>query len=363
VNSHPDDGRAHRTMKLLFALGFLHEVRGIALQTSHGQGFAPANGAPYFVSEELEKLPEPHEDMMAAEYLVARTNHVTTKFEKGPAHACDDGEHASKNRCLTVENRNCMWVRLHSHDPRPLVPKEKAYCMPCEMDGVDLPCWNSGAWLGGSQVVECEMSCLHQKRVMQPQYSCTDFTGVDSQTSCFSRGDQTNSRCMFITYKDQSGATKSSCAPCELAGIGNIDCPAMGGKGPEDNSTVAACASQCEAPRPDSGVTLAPAVANPGLSRVASSPEEMVSAPVSPPLPPAEGETALATRAQVADRMTTTTPYGHLRWQWEMVFEKGSAHALVAIASFEAGEVGAVELADVVTLVVQWQCRCCCCGC
>ena len=23
---------------------------------------------------------------------------------------------------------------------------------PCEMDGVDLPCWNSGAWLGGSQV-------------------------------------------------------------------------------------------------------------------------------------------------------------------------------------------------------------------
>ena len=66
---------------------------------------------------------------------------------------------------------------------------------------------------------------------------------------------------------------------------------------------------------------------------------------------------------KVADRMTTTTPYGHLRWQWEMVFEKGSAHALVAIASFEAGEVGAVELADVVTLVVQWQCRCCCCGC
>lgn len=23
------------------------------------------------------------------------------------------------------------------------------------------------------------MSCLHQKRVMQPQYSCTDFTGID----------------------------------------------------------------------------------------------------------------------------------------------------------------------------------------
>ena len=23
------------------------------------------------------------------------------------------------------------------------------------------------------------MSCLHQKRVMQPEYSCTDFTGVE----------------------------------------------------------------------------------------------------------------------------------------------------------------------------------------
>ncbi|CAE7412604.1 unnamed protein product [Symbiodinium necroappetens] len=102
----------------------------------------------------------------------------------------------------------------------------------------------------------------------------------------------------------------------------------MGGKGPEDNSTVAACASQCEAPRPDSGVTLAPAVANPGLSRVASSPEEMVSAPVSPPLPPAEGETALATRAQVADRMTTTTPYGKAPEYFPMVVYRSPGDAV-----------------------------------
>ncbi|CAE7692133.1 unnamed protein product [Symbiodinium sp. CCMP2456] len=129
-------------------------------------------------------------------------------------------------------------------------------------------------------------------------------------------------------HTDQSGATKSSCAPCELAGIGNIDCPAMGGKGPEDNSTVAACASQCDAPRPDAGVTLAPAVANPGLSRVASSPEEMVSAPVSPPLPPAEGETALATRAQVADRMTTTTPYGKAPEYFPMVVYRSPGDAV-----------------------------------
>lgn len=153
--------------------------------------------------------------------------------------------------------------------------------MPCQLDGNDLPCWNSGAWLGGSQVVECEMSCLHQKRVMQPQYSCSDFTGVDSKTSCFGRGDSTGSKCMFVTYQDQHGAAKSSCAPCELQGVGNVDCPVAGGKGPELNSTVTMCSSQCEAPRPDAHVTLPPA-----------------------------SETALATRAQVASAMTTTTPYG-----------------------------------------------------
>eukprot|EP00440_Ansanella_granifera_P042290 gb/GFBE01045850.1/.p1 GENE.gb/GFBE01045850.1/~~gb/GFBE01045850.1/.p1 ORF type:complete len:346 (+),score=58.38 gb/GFBE01045850.1/:1-1038(+) len=271
--------------------------------------FAPPSGAAFLVPQALEELPEPREDKMAAEYLVNRLSNLPSQFEQGPAHACDDGNMASKNRCLTVENRQCMWVRLKSHDPRPLVPNEQAYCMPCQLDGEDMPCWNSGAWLGASQVVECEMSCLHQKRVMQPQYSCTDFTGVDSQTSCFGRGDQTDSKCMFITYKDEHGAMKSSCAPCDLKGVGKIDCPAVGGKGPEDNSTVALCASQCEAPRPEAGIAIAPAVTNPGLGRTSGAADEMVSAPVSPPLPPAEGETALATRAQVIELMTTTPVY------------------------------------------------------
>ncbi|CAL1135611.1 unnamed protein product [Cladocopium goreaui] len=250
---------------------------GIVLQT--GQKMAPANGAPFLEPAEA-KFPEPREDMMAAEYLIHRVSHVAKpSLAPGSAHACDDGQQASKNR-------------------------------PCQLDGNDLPCWNSGAWLGGSQVVECEMSCLHQKRVMQPQYSCSDFTGVDSKTSCFGRGDSTGSKCMFVTYQDQHGAAKSSCAPCELQGVGNVDCPVAGGKGPELNSTVTMCSSQCEAPRPDAHVTLPPAVGNPGLSRVAAAPDAMLSAPVSPPLAPAESETALATRAQVASAMTTTTPYG-----------------------------------------------------
>ncbi|CAJ1351122.1 unnamed protein product [Effrenium voratum] len=313
----------------LASLGF---AQGIVLQQSGGHGYAPANGAPFLEPAELEKLPEPREDLMAAEYLVSRVNGVASSFQQGSAHACDDGQHASKNRCLTHENRQCMWVRLHSHDPRPLVPKETAFCMPCQLDQTELPCWNSGAWLGGSQVVECEMSCLHQKRVMQPQYSCTDFTGVDSQTSCFGRGDQTNSKCMFLTYQDQHGATKSSCAPCELQGVGNIDCPVAGGKGPEDNSTVTVCASQCEAPRPDAHLALAPSSSNPGLSRVTAGEEEMVSAPVSPPLPPAEGETALATRAQVAGMMTTTTAYGLAPKYFPMVvYQSPEDHAVTKL--------------------------------
>ena len=32
-------------------------------------------------------------------------------------------------------------------------------------------------------------------------------------------------------WQDQHGATKSSCAPCELQGVGNVDCPVAGGQG------------------------------------------------------------------------------------------------------------------------------------
>ena len=69
---------------------------------------------------ELQKLPQPREvrrksmrcrrvvqlavefkvwqDLMAAEYLVNRVGRASATFKQGNAHACDDGEHASKNR-------------------------------------------------------------------------------------------------------------------------------------------------------------------------------------------------------------------------------------------------------------------------
>ena len=38
-------------------------------------------------------------------------------------------------------------------------------------------------------------------------------------------------RLVSSPVQDQHGATKSSCAPCELQGVGNIDCPVNGMKG------------------------------------------------------------------------------------------------------------------------------------
>jgi len=295
-------------MKRTFVLAVAWSAE--ALLVKQNGSFAPAGGAPFLQPQPLQELLEPEQDAMRPDLLVARlTGSKAPSWKTGPAHACDDGNKAGKNRCLTVPNRQCMWVRLKSHDPRPFVQDEAAYCMPCELDGEEMPCWNSGAWLGASQVQECEMSCLHQKRVLQPQYSCTDFTGVDSETSCFGRGTQSNSKCMFVSYLDTHGAQKSSCAPCDLKGAGRISCPSPGSKGPEDNSTVATCNSQCEAPRPEAGVVLPAAVTGPGLGRVTSAEDAMLSAPVSPPLAPAEDETALATRAQVIAGITTPAPY------------------------------------------------------
>ena len=62
-------------------------------------------------------------------------------------------------------------------------------------------------WDPRLQVVECEMSCLHQKRVMQPQYSCSDFTGVEAWTRvrlfCWKRGLE-----MVRIYDDYESGSK-----------------------------------------------------------------------------------------------------------------------------------------------------------
>lgn len=242
----------------------------------------PFNGAPFYEPKELDPLPEPVEDMERADMTVTRLAPAEKESITGPAHLCDDGNMADKNRCLSVGDRNCMFVRLASDT------SENSYCTPCELDGEELPCYNLGAWVGGFQVVECEMSCRHQKKVMQPQYSCTDSMGMDSMHSCFDRGTKSNSKCMFLQYADTQDSQKSSCAPCEVMGVGSIACPEIGSKGPEDKTTITGCFSQCE--DADAMALAGLSISSPGVARTEGEPDAMVSAPVLPAMPPYENK-------------------------------------------------------------------------
>eukprot|EP00933_Yihiella_yeosuensis_P052933 TRINITY_DN5108_c0_g1_i1.p1 TRINITY_DN5108_c0_g1~~TRINITY_DN5108_c0_g1_i1.p1 ORF type:complete len:396 (+),score=92.99 TRINITY_DN5108_c0_g1_i1:130-1317(+) len=265
---------------------------------------APDNGAAFLVPKDLSRLPDELSDQRNPNSIISRLSGAASGGdEQASAHACDMGTRAPKNDCLSVEGRGCMWVELDNHDPSPFAVKSSAYCMPCEIDNEAIPCWTPGAWIGSEQVKSCQMSCRHQTRVVQPQYVCSDFVGVDSITSCFNRGQKSGSKCMFMTYKDKEDKMRSSCAPCEVDGVGKINCPDIGGKGPEEKSSVQTCESQCEAPRPEvqAGlVILAPIgfPASPGLSVVDGPADEMVSAPNAPPAPSAEQELALKSSAE-----------------------------------------------------------------
>lgn len=140
-----------------------------------------------------------------------------------------------------------MWTRVESRDPLKPVQDSNSYCLPCVIDGQDIPCWNVGAFVAGKQVTDCEMTCPHQKRVRQPEYACGDESGFITNTQCFDKGTRSGSKCMFISYKESDGNHKSSCGPCYVAGTGGWGCPAVGDAGPSDGSEVTFCLSQCDA--------------------------------------------------------------------------------------------------------------------
>eukprot|EP00933_Yihiella_yeosuensis_P019521 TRINITY_DN15807_c0_g1_i1.p1 TRINITY_DN15807_c0_g1~~TRINITY_DN15807_c0_g1_i1.p1 ORF type:complete len:349 (-),score=50.28 TRINITY_DN15807_c0_g1_i1:322-1368(-) len=247
---------------------------------------SPENGAPYLEPKSLEPLPGIKEDAGRADIFISRLNSRIDESQRNSAsaHACDQrGTRADKNKCLSVDNRECMWMQFATHDPSVGAFTESAYCMPCEIDGEDMPCMNPGAWIGEKQVKACAMSCLHQKRITQPQYACSDAVGPDSQSSCFSRGKSSNSKCMFLEFKDSTGVSKSSCAPCEVQGVGLISCPEPGHKGPEDGSSVTNCLSQCDTVSHFTATETATVIgSNPGATMSEISPDTMMSAPVAP---------------------------------------------------------------------------------
>eukprot|EP00971_Amphidinium_carterae_P261791 5193211-Amphidinium_carterae.1 len=179
--------------------------------------------------------------------------------------------------CLSRPGRGCMWTHVVGADTT--VPSQGqvsySYCLPCNLDGEELPCWNPGAWVGGLQVKDCQMSCSHQTRLWQPGYACTDTTGSIRKAQCFEQGAQSDSKCMFLAMEDGSGTEKTACAPCELPGTGTWGCPTTS----EDGWTVTECDSQCNLPC--EGPSCAPsAVTSPEVKREFSPADVMLSAPV-----------------------------------------------------------------------------------
>lgn len=235
----------------------------------------PISGVPFLQPEPLQKL-------KAGEDLNEKITQLSFKAvtqKTGAAHSCDDGKQADKNRCLSVPNRKCMWVRMESFAAVGATTEE-SYCMPCELDGEKLPCYSQGSTIGSMKVANCEMSCLHQSEVIHPESACSGSGGGDSEASCLARGASIGVKCMFISFAAKDGSSKGSCSPCSMAGVGMWGCPAKGATGPEANSSVTGCISQCELEELPNGKAIPTAApTSPGAIRVSAPANAMMSAP------------------------------------------------------------------------------------
>lgn len=265
----------------------LSSFSGAALSVNNVRS-PPYSGAPFSINQAQSPLPPPEEDSKNTEMMVFRlgVGKKTEAAREANPHLCDMGDQAEKGKCLSNPNRGCMWTRLQTENPLMRIQASKQYCLPCTMDGEALPCWNIGAWVNGMKVTHCDMSCDHQQTLQQPQYTCTDYGGESTQSQCFDKGTRSGSKCMHISYKDQNGEDHGSCGPCELQGSGSWGCPAYGAEGPVKNSKVYSCVSQCAvlcSGPPSCPPTVAPPPPppppSPGLAKVSSPADVMLSAP------------------------------------------------------------------------------------
>lgn len=248
----------------------------------------PVGGSPFMLATPLASLPSPESDSASAVmsvYRLGASSEGTSSGAEFSPHSCDMGEQADMKTCLG-KSRGCMWTSATTRDPFKRVQAVSNYCLPCEIDGQDIPCWNIGAWVGGKQITDCRMSCGHQEKIYQPEYACSDDTGYISLSQCFDRAAQSGSKCMYIEYEDK-GQSRASCAPCQLEGTGGWGCPAVGAEGPISGTKVKSCLSQCDvlcAGPPACPPTVAPPPPpppqqSPGLPMVSSAEDEMLNAP------------------------------------------------------------------------------------
>eukprot|EP00747_Dinoflagellata_sp_TGD_P167765 gnl/TRDRNA2_/TRDRNA2_192821_c0_seq1.p1 gnl/TRDRNA2_/TRDRNA2_192821_c0~~gnl/TRDRNA2_/TRDRNA2_192821_c0_seq1.p1 ORF type:complete len:433 (-),score=73.08 gnl/TRDRNA2_/TRDRNA2_192821_c0_seq1:52-1350(-) len=281
--------------EVTFAMQQLNSARrclwALALLLTAAQAqFAPYSGAPFLTRTRADTLPSRSEDEEDATVYVDRL--LPNVLNTRPAHACDDGNQADKNKCLNVKGRECMWTRVEGREEFVAIQDAYSYCLPCMIDDEEIPCWNVGAMVGGMQVTDCVMSCPHQTRIRQPEYTCSDESGFITEAQCWDRGSRSGSQCMFIAYNEKDGQPKSSCAPCYVDGTGGFSCPEVGGAGPTDGSKVTFCNSQCDSPCPGPPLcppTVAPPPPppppSPGVVQVSSPKDKMLVAPMPVQLP------------------------------------------------------------------------------
>lgn len=169
---------------------------------------------------------------------------------------CSDGPHVTKDACLTKAAGNCMWLEMSDHNA----------CLPCEWEGINLPCVPHGAVFAGKTVNQCEMQCAHQQIITKVS-PCVDVGGGVTLDECFAKGQSAFTSCMHTSYSTKEGGSKSICGPCMIAGVGKIPPYSPGNIGPEAGSTIATSASQCDMSLTDDGVPCDPVLGIPAVTQ------------------------------------------------------------------------------------------------
>jgi hypothetical protein len=262
----------------------MHVAALFVLTLVKGDSAAPYSGAPFLKPAALAALPNRGQDDEDPNLSVQRL--LPNEVERAGPSSCSMGKQADKAACLSNPDRECMFVKSEGFNPLVAIQAVDQLCLPCELDSQEIPCWNVGAVVGDKKVTECEMRCPHQKRIRQPEYTCSDESGFITQSQCFDKGTRSGSKCMWMAYETTDGKKKSTCGPCFVSGTGGFGCPAAGGPGPEDGSTVDTCLDQCMvicAGPPDCPPTVAPPPPppppSPGVVQTYVPPDEMVIAP------------------------------------------------------------------------------------
>jgi hypothetical protein len=261
----------------------------LALLTA-AEDVAPYNGAPFLRPASLASLPSNLVNERNPNLEVQRL--IPNEINKKGPDSCSMGNQADKGACLGNPDRPCMWVSKESNNPLLPVQAVESYCLPCEIDGMEQPCWNVNAWVGGMRVTACEMTCSHQTKIRQPEYACSDESGFITTSQCFDKGVRSGSKCMWLAYEKDDGTKKSTCGPCFISGTGGFGCPAAGGPGPESGSKITSCVDQCAVicPGPPGCPPTAvppppPPPPSPGVVQTAASPDSMLIAPAPVAMP------------------------------------------------------------------------------